>query len=160
MDNPAKFLAHAKHGSKPGVRIFQREPGDHQHRKRKHQDEMLPALIARQPEHRAMLRLASRDRLTPPDDRVVQEHAPNHQQDHRDVEARHKPHHNAPYARRLLGIQVDLAQGESLGHSLVTLSAGCNQIGAINSRTRIARRQNVVHPMATGAVGHNHGTIL
>ena len=86
MHNAAKFLSHAKHGSKPGVRIFQRESRNHQHGKREHQNEMLPALIPRQPQHCPMLRLASRDRFAPPDDAVVQQHATNHQQDQRNIE--------------------------------------------------------------------------
>ena len=93
---------------------------------------MLPALIPRQPLHCAMLRVAASNRLAPPDDGVVQEHASNHQQDHRNVEARHKLHDDSTHACRLLRVHVNLAQRKTPRHSFVTLPAGCIQIGAID----------------------------
>ena len=49
---------------------------------------------------------------------------------------------------------------ELLRHAFVALAAGGVQIGAIDRRPRIARRQNVVHAMATGAVGRHHRAAL
>ncbi len=52
-------------------------------------------------------------------------------------------------------LQVHLGQCELLRNSLVALAAGGVQVGAIDGRAGIARRQNIMHAVATGAVGHH-----
>ena len=51
---------------------------------------------------------------------------------------------------------MNARKGELLCHSLVALAAGGIEVGVIDGRAGIARRQNVMHAVATGAVGRNH----
>ena len=50
-------------------------------------------------------------------------------------------------------IDVDFTEREFFGDAGMALAAGPNQVGAVDGGTRIARGQNVVHAVATGAVG-------
>ena len=51
---------------------------------------------------------------------------------------------------------MDRRARELLRHALVALAAGGVEIGAIDGGAGIARRQNVVDAVATGAVGRNY----
>ena len=52
--------------------------------------------------------------------------------------------------------EVHGSQREFLGYSLVAFAAGGVEVGVIDGGARIARRQDVVHSVATGAVCRNH----
>jgi len=47
-------------------------------------------------------------------------------------------------------------QRELLRNSLVALAAGLAEVGVVDRGMRIARGQNIVYAMATGAVGRDH----
>ena len=162
MNDTAQLFAHAQHVGKPGIGELERKARDDQDDEAGKQNQVLPALIGRHARHHRVLHSAPRHCLAAPDDRVVQEHRSNHQQDQTNV------NQAAPSAPRCEPIsfgwnailQVHAGQRELLRHALVALAAGGIQIGAIDRRARIARRQNVVHAVATGAVGRNHRTAL
>src|ERR1035438_9879956 len=89
--------------------------------------------------------------LTHPIAAVVQQHQPDGQRDHQQVELPHPAHgRRFPAAFRY----VHLADRKASSGALVTLAAGGRQILRIDGGTRIGRRQNVVHPVATRAIGH------
>ena len=56
--------------------------------------------------------------------------------------------------------QVNARQSELLRHALVALAARRAQVGVVDRRPRIAGGQDVVHAVATGAVGHHNGSAL
>ena len=56
------------------------------------------------------------------------------------------------------GLEMDGRAGELLRDAFVALAAGGVEIGAIDGGVGIARRENVVHAVATGAVGGDDGT--
>ena len=56
--------------------------------------------------------------------------------------------------------EVDPRQRELLGYSFVALAAGGAQVGVIDGGAGIARGQDVVHSVTTGAIGRNDGAAL
>ncbi len=122
---------------------------------------MLPALIRRHPHHEWILHLAFSNGLAPPDNRVVQEHRSDHQQDQNHIDQPHPSHYNRADVPRMNAIlKVHAGQRKLLRHALVTLAAGRVQMRLVDRRSRIARRQNIVHAMAARAIRSHHRTAL
>ncbi len=95
--------------------------------------------------------------LLPPDDGVVQEHRANHEQNQGNVNPPHPAHRNrADVSRARAILKMHRRARELLRHAFVALAACGIQVRAIDRRARIARRQNVVHAVATRAVGRHH----
>ncbi len=89
----------------------------------------------------------------------MQEHRTDDQQNQDGVNDPHPAHGNGIEVPGVNAVfQMDLGEGELLRHSLVALATGGIKVGAIDGGTRIARRQDVMHAMATSAVGCNHRT--
>ena len=157
MHDAAEVFAHAKHLSKPGIRELQREAGDDENDEAGEQDEMLPALVGGHALHHGILHVAARGGLAAPDDEVVHEHGANDAKDEDDVD---DPHPARDDGADVFGVDtIGLVYGcqrEFLRRSLVALAAGGVEVGAIDGRTWIARRENVVHAMTTGAVRGDH----
>ena len=55
---------------------------------------------------------------------------------------------------------MDGGAGELLRDAFVALAAGGVEVGAIDGGVRVARGENVVHAVATGAVGGDDGSAL
>ena len=157
MNQPAPMLTHPQHVRKPCVRELQRKARNHQDDEAAQQNQMLPALVRRHPHHERIHHPPSRHRLVPPDDEVVQEHRPNHNQNQRNVNQPHPLHCQRPDIVRLHAIlAVHPCLRKFLRHAFVALSAGRIQIRLVDRRVRIARRKNIVHPVAARAVRRNH----
>ena len=161
MSNAAQLLAHAQHLGKPGVGKLERKARNHQDDKAGQQNQVLPALVYAHARHHGILHRAPRCRLAPPDDRVMQEHRADHDEDQNQIEPSHPAHGNRA---DVLGMddhpQMHLGQRKLLRNSLVAFAAGRVEVGVIDGRARIARRQNVMHAVATGAVGRHHRAAL
>ena len=145
---------------KPCVRELEREARNHQNNETGKQNKMLPALIRRHPHHKRILNLPPLCRLLPPDNEVVQEHRPNHNQDQCNVNQPHPLHRQRANVVRLHAILMYLCLRKLLGYALVALAAGRVEIGLANRRMRIARRENIVHAMAARAIRRHHRPAL
>ena len=100
-----------------------------------------------------VLHFAPGDHLRPPDDEVVQQHAADHGEDHAEIEAANPAHGLAADVGRERRIDVNLGGSEFFRDAGMALAAGARQIRVIDRRPRIAGGKNVVHAVATGAVG-------
>ena len=91
--------------------------------------------------------------------------APMTKQDEGNVDPAHPAHGDGIDVAKLelrtaAGLEMDRRARELLRDAFVALAAGGVEIGAIDGGARIARRQNVVHAVATGAVGGDDRTAL
>ena len=117
---------------------------------------MLPALVLGHPNHAWILHPVPRHGLAPPDDGVMQKHCANHRKNQRQIEPSHPANRNGADIFGLAAVHMHFVEGELLRDSPMALSAGSVEIGPIDRRARIARWQNVMHAVATGAVGYHH----
>ena len=118
---------------------------------------MLPALVLGHPDHVWILQPVTRRGLASPDDGVMQEHCANDSKDQREIEPPHPADSNRADVFGYTDLHVHLGESELLRNSLVALAAGNIEIGAVDGGMRIARWQNVMHSVATGAVCHHDG---
>jgi hypothetical protein len=152
MGNAADFFVHSQERGQPGVRIFQRKTRQHQGDEADEQHDVLYALIVAHPGDRAIPTLAAQDRFTTPDNKIVQQHAADHHSDHAEVELANPAYGDSAYVSGERCIYMHFTYDEFIANPRMTLSAGLDQICLVDSRTRITRRQDVMHAMATGAV--------
>ena len=103
---------------------------------------------------KGFMRAAARDGLAAPDDGVVQEHGADDEQDEGDVDPAHPADGDGiDVVGASAVLQMDRRARELLRDAFVALAAGGVEVGAIDGGAGIAGRQNVVHAVATGAVG-------
>ncbi len=94
---------------------------------------------------------AQADQLADPVAALVQQHQADGDRNHQQVEFAHPAQHGR------LGLplgNVYLADGESRARTGMALAAGLRQVLRIDGGFRVGRGQDVVHAVATGAVGH------
>ena len=104
--------------------------------------------------------LSPQQRLAPPDDQVVQQHGADHGKNHAEIELADPAH---GYAAGIGGegrVHVDLAESEFFSHARMALAAGFHEIGVVDGGARVAGGQDVVHAVATRAIGHDLGAKL
>ena len=141
---------------------MQREAGDDQDEEAGEQDQVLRALVRGHADDGVRLRAAAGDELGAPENRVVQQHSADDEQNERNVEPAHVADGagSAVGCLAAVGVDVDLVEGELLGNALVALAAGSVEVGGVDGGARIAGRQDVVNAVATGAVGDDDRTAL
>ncbi len=93
------------------------------------------------------------DHFGAPDDEVVQQHAADHHEDHAEIEGANPADRLAADVGRERRIHVYLCGGELFRDARMALTAGAGEVGVIDRGPRIARRKNVVHAVAAGAIG-------
>ncbi len=71
------------------------------------------------------------------------------------IEAADPAHGLAAHVGRERRIHVDFRGGEFFGYARVALAASPSQIGVVDGRSRVARRENAVRAVAAGAI-RNH----
>ena len=155
MQQVTPVLAERQHRGKPGVREFQREAGQHQHNEAGEQRSVLQPEAHRHAHHETVLQFAPRNHFRPPDDEVMQQHAADDREDHAQIEAADPAHRLAAHVGRKRRIHVDLCGREFFRDAGMTLAASPDQIGVVDGRPWIARRENAVRPVATGAIRHD-----
>src|SRR5581483_7577795 len=101
----------------------------------------------------AVLGFAPHNGLAAPDDQVVQQHAADHHGNHAEVELANPAHREAAGVGGERCVHVYLADHKLFGDAGMALAAGLHQVCAIDGRARIAGGKDVVHPVATGAIG-------
>src|SRR5437870_13292066 len=102
-----------------------------------------------------MLALAAQNRLPPPDNEIVQQHAADHHGNHAEIELADPAYSDAADIGGERCVDVHLTNDEFLADTRVTLSTSLDQICFIDGRTRVARRQDVVDTVATRAIGRS-----
>src|SRR5579872_4352569 len=114
---------------------------------------MLPALVRRHAGHPGVLHGAAGDGLAAPDDRGVQERATDDEPGEEDVDDAHPLHR---VGAEVFGVdsvlEMHAGEDEFLGYTFVALTAGDLEVGGVYGRARIARGEDVVNTMATGAI--------
>ena len=162
MGNAAQSLAHAQRFGKPRVGELERKAGDHQNNKAGQQNQVLPALVrascapssdsasraAPWPCSARLLRCAGTLRRSPRRSIPGKSISPSAPQSSR------CPSDLLPSSRCTL-VRVNFCV-TPLWHWPQVAS----RLAFIDGGARIARRQNVMHAVATGAVGHHHRTAL
>src|SRR5579871_4441107 len=83
----------------------------------------------------------------------MQQHAADDGEDHTEIELANPAHGLAADISGERRVDMNLGFDEFLIHARMTLSAGPGEVRRIDGRPRIARRKNVVHAMAAGAIG-------
>ena len=114
---------------------------------------MLPPLVQAHANHQAMFLLAPHQCLAPPDDEVVEQHRADHGEYHAEIQPADPAHGDAAAIGGKGRVHVHLTERKFLGDSRMALSTGLHQVGAIDRGARVARGQNIVHAMTTGAIG-------
>jgi len=89
-----------------------------------------------------------------PNDEIVQHHATVHDHIQAQIELPNPPDPHAPEVGGERRIDVNLSNHKLLTNPRVALTAGFDQIRAIDRRPGITRGENVVDAMTTGTVRH------
>ena len=104
-----------------------------------------------------LLRRTRCSRLAAPDDEVVHEHGADDGEDKNDVDDAHPPRDHRSEVLRVYAVRkMHRRQREFLSRAFVTLAARRVEIGFIDGRVRVARRQDVVDAVAARAIGGHH----
>src|SRR5215510_3930284 len=85
----------------------------------------------------------------------MKQHSPDHQNDHSHVKLSYPAHRNATGIGGERRIHMDLGRNKLVGDSRMALATGLDQVGTVDRRSLIARRQDVVHSMATGTIRYH-----
>ena len=160
VNNAAQPLGHRRRRGNPRVRESEGKAGDDQNDETGQQNQVLPALVFGHPDHAWILHPVPGRGLAPPDDGVMQEHGADYRKNQHQIEPPYPANRNRSDILRLAAVHVNLVESELLSNSLMALSAGSVEIGAVDGGARIARRQDVMHAVATGAVGNHDRTAL
>ena len=118
---------------------------------------MLQAEAQRHARNELMLGFPARHDLRSPDDEVMQQHAADDGEDHAEIKAANPADSFAADVGGKRGIHVDFGGGKFFRYAGMALAAGFRQILRVDRRLWIGRRQDIVHAMATGAIGHRLG---
>ena len=121
---------------------------------------MLPALSAIHASHGARIGISTEDGFATPDDQVVQDHAADYAENHQHIKAANPANGLAADVGGERSIDVNLAEQEFIGNAGMALSAGLGQIRLGDRGSGIAGGKNIVHTVATGAVGDDLGSTL
>src|SRR4029077_20632971 len=121
-------------------------------------DDVLPALLTCHSHDQAMFLLAARKRLVPPDYEVVEQHGANHSKNHAEIELADPTYCDAAHISRQGLIHMYPAKGEFFGHAGMAPSARVHKVSAVDGGAWIARGQDIVNSVATGAIGHDLGS--
>src|SRR5271165_4508618 len=119
---------------------------------------MLDALLPRHAEQDSRLPNAPQDHLFTEDDQVVQHHAADDGHDHPDVELADVCDDFTAKISFRRAVRVHLETDELFVGAGMALATSLRQVDMVDSRTGIARGQDVVHSVATGAIGHSART--
>src|ERR1039457_6421080 len=115
---------------------------------------MLHPLSPRHAEQNARLSYAVQDELLAEDDQIIQHHATDDADDHPNIELADVANYLAAEVGFRQAVRMYLEADEFLVGPRMALPAGLRQVGVIDSGTRITGRQNVMYPVATGAIRH------
>src|SRR3954463_9511879 len=85
VQQAAHVLAESKHGGEPGVRELEREAGKNQQEETRQQRGVLDSEAQRHARDKCSLQLTKGDDLGAPENKVVQQHAANHGEDHAEI---------------------------------------------------------------------------
>ena len=159
VQHAAQSLTEEQH-SEPGFRVLQRKAGGHQQEEADQQGEVLHALVEAHAHddsgatREVRVSIANVDQFALHDHRVMQKHAADGGEDHQQVEAADQ---GDGLAADIGGVRVQmhLAGREISVGAGMALAAGLDEMRRVDGRVWIARRQDVVHPVTTGAVGRD-----
>src|SRR5271157_6594618 len=157
VHDAAHCLVDKDHGQ-PRRWIVQGKAGHHQNEEADQQREMLDTLRHCHAEEDSRLPDAAQDRLLAEDDQVVQHHAADDRYDHPDIELADDGDDLAAEIGFRSAVRVHLEADELFVCAGMALAASFRQVGMIDGGMRVRRGQNVVHSVATGAIGHRART--
>ena len=147
-------------GSPDLIWVLQRKAAPDEHDERERQDGVLHALDRKHAHLAGHLGVErglrhtggpQPDQFAQPIAQIVQEHQSDRDRNENQIKSTHPPHLlrlNGP-----LG-DVDGTDGETRSRARMALAACLGKVGGVDHRFGIARRQNTVDSMATGAVGY------
>ena len=116
------------------------------------QREVLDSLRQVHAQHHPRMPDAVQDQFLAEHQDVVQHHPADYDDNHPDVELADKRNDFAAEVGLLYTIEVDFAGDELRVGSRMALPARLRQVGVVDRGTRVARREDVVHSVATGAI--------
>ena len=139
----------------PGVGIFQRESGNHQHRKTDHREPVRKSEIEIHPLHFFAgidpRRFAKK--LAQIIEQVVEEHESERQRNQNPIRYTDRSHHRM--FRDSFRTHMHRPDGKRIASPRMALAARARQVCRIHRGTRIVRRKNVVHAVARRAIRHS-----